>query len=44
MVRNVGWIGDSALYVAETIKAIHEQKQFFITRVPQKIVEVKELI
>ena len=38
------WIGDSALYVAETIKAIHEQKQFFITRVPQKIVEVKELI
>ena len=38
------WIGDSALYVAETIKAIHEQNQFFITRVPQKIVEVKELI
>jgi transposase len=37
-------IGDSALYVAETIKTLSEQNQFFITRVPQKIIEVKELL
>lgn len=37
-------IGDSALYVAETIKYLTEQKQYFITRVPQKIIEVKALL
>ena len=37
-------IGDSALYSAETIKTLTEQKQYFITRVPQKIIEVKELL
>lgn len=37
-------IGDSALYVAETIKTLTEQKQYFITRVPQKILEAKELL
>ena len=38
------FIGDAALYVAETIQALDEQKQFFITRVPQKLVEAKALI
>ena len=37
-------IGDSALYVAETIKTLCEQNQFFITRVPQKLIEAKELL
>ena len=37
-------IGDSALYVAETIKLLQEQGQFFITRVPQKLVEAKSAL
>jgi len=38
------FIGDASLYVAETIKSLDEQNQFFITRVPQKINEAKALI
>ena len=37
-------VADAALYVAETIQALQEQGQFFITRVPQKLVEAKMLI
>ena len=37
-------IGDAALYTAETIQLIEAQKQFFITRVPQKIKQAKEII
>ncbi len=37
-------VADAALYVAETIQALQEQGQFFITRVPQKLVEAKALI
>lgn len=37
-------IGDSALYTAESIQTLNEQRQYFITRVPQKIIEAKELL
>lgn len=37
-------VADAALYVAETIQSLQEQGQFFITRVPQKLVEAKTLI
>lgn len=37
-------IGDSALYTAESIQSLSEQGQYFITRVPQKIIEAKELL
>lgn len=37
-------VADAALYVAETIHTLQEQGQFFITRVPQKLVEAKNLI
>jgi len=37
-------IGDSSLYVAETIKTLTEKNQYFITRVPQKVIEAKELL
>lgn len=37
-------VADAALYVAETIQALQEQGQYFITRVPQKLVEAKTLI
>ena len=37
-------VADAALYVAETIQALQEQEQLFITRVPQKLVEAKNLI
>jgi transposase len=42
--RSRYFIGDAALYVAETIQALAEQKQLFITRVPQKLVEAKALL
>jgi transposase len=32
------------LYVAETIQLLDEQKQFFISRVPQKLCEARDLI
>ena len=37
-------IGDAALYTAETILLLENQKQLFITRVPQKIKQAKEII
>ena len=37
-------VADSALYCVETIQMLSEQKQLFITRVPQKIKEAKQLI
>jgi transposase len=37
-------VADSALYCSETIQMLAEQKQLFITRVPQKIKEAKQLI
>lgn len=37
-------IGDSALYVAETLQAMSKQKQLFISRVPMKIKEAKQLV
>jgi len=42
--RSRYFIGDAALYVAETIQALEDQKQFFITRVPQKLVEAKQIL
>jgi len=38
------FIADSALYVAETIQSLDQQKQHFISRVPQKIKQAKTLI
>jgi transposase len=38
------FIGDAALYVAESIQSLDEQKQHFISRVPQKILQAKQLI
>ena len=37
-------IGDAALYTAETIQSLDEQKQLFISRAPQKLKQVKEAI
>ena len=37
-------IGDSALYSRETIRELAAQDQYFITRVPQKISEARELL
>ena len=42
--RSRYFIGDAALYVAETIQLLDEQKQFFISRVPQKLCEARDLI
>lgn len=42
--RSRYFIGDAALYAAETIQALDEQKQLFITRVPQKLVEAKQIL
>lgn len=42
--RSRYFIGDAALYVAETIQALEQQKQRFITRVPQKLIEAKVLL
>ena len=38
------FIGDAALYVAETIQSLSEQNQLFISRVPQKITQAKQLL
>lgn len=38
------FIGDSALYVAETIRDLNEQGMKFISRAPQKLKQVKVLI
>lgn len=42
--RSRYFIGDAALYVAETIQSLQKQKQLFITRVPQKLKEAKTLL
>jgi transposase len=42
--RSRYFIGDASLYVAETIQLLDEQKQFFISRVPQKLCEARDLI
>jgi transposase len=42
--RSQYFIGDSALYVAETICALNDQNKYFITRVPQHITEAKTLL
>ena len=42
--RSQYFIGDSALYVAETICALNDQNKFFITRFPQHITEAKTLL
>jgi len=42
--RSQYFIGDAALYVAETIQSLNEQKKFFISRVPQKLSDAKALL
>lgn len=42
--RSRYFIGDAALYVAETIQALNEQAQLFISRVPQKLTEARALL
>ena len=37
-------VADAALYVAETLKLLDEQKQLFISRVPLNIKDAKELV
>ena len=37
-------VADSSLYCTDTIQMLAEQKQLFITRVPQKLKEAKQLI
>ncbi|MEY8201037.1 MAG: IS1634 family transposase [Colwellia sp.] len=38
------FIADAALYTAQTIQSLDEQKQLFISRAPQKLKQVKEAI
>ena len=38
------FIGDAALYVAETIQSLHQQGQLFISRAPQKLKAVRQAI
>lgn len=42
--HNTYLIGDAALYTQETLKALAEQEQLFITRVPQKLTEAKTIL
>jgi transposase len=42
--QNTYFIGDAALYAEETIQALAGEEQLFITRVPQKLKEAKQLI
>ena len=42
--KNTYFIGDAALYTEETIQALAAEEQLFITRVPQKLKEAKQLI
>jgi len=42
--NNRYFIGDAALYTAETIQSLEEQSQLFISRAPQKLKLVKEAI
>ncbi len=38
------FIGDAALYTSDTIKNLHEQNTYFVTRVPMKLKECKTLL
>jgi transposase len=38
------FIADAALYTAQTIQSLDEQKQLFISRAPHKLKQVKEAI
>lgn len=42
--NNTYLIGDAALYTEETIQALAEQEQLFITRAPQKLKEVRDIL
>lgn len=42
--KNTYFIADAALYAEETLKALAEEKQLFITRVPQKLKEAKAIL
>ena len=42
--HNTYFIGDAALYTEETVQALSEQGQLFITRVPQKLKEAKAIL
>jgi len=42
--KNTYFIGDAALYTQETIQALASENQWFITRVPQRLKEAKQLI
>jgi len=42
--NNTYLIADAALYTEECIRALSEQNQWFITRVPQKLIEAKNLL
>lgn len=42
--NNTYFIGDSALYSEETVQALAEQNQLFITRVPQKLTQAKAVL
>lgn len=42
--NNRYFIGDSALYVAETIQSLDQQGQLFISRAPQKLKAVRQAI
>ena len=42
--NNTYLVGDAALYTEETVQALAEQKQLFITRVPQKLNEAKDIL
>ncbi|MFT5716033.1 MAG: transposase [Oleiphilaceae bacterium] len=42
--NNRYFIGDAALYIAETIQSLDEQGQLFISRAPQKLKLVKDAI
>lgn len=42
--KNTYFIADAALYVAETIKTLADEEQLFITRAPQKLIEVKSVL
>lgn len=43
-VGNRYFVGDSALYTPNSIKALHEANSLFVTRVPSQISKEKELI
>lgn len=42
--NNTYLVGDAALYTEETVQALAEQEQLFITRVPQKLNEAKGIL